>query len=156
MKVFFIIPLLLAFSCKANNENSVGNSITKLEKGKDPEPVMGGPTSMTITLTDFTGGGTAKIYGFYSDQNYLADTVLFSNAVIKYENKKGLAQGLYYIGVTGRKEYNQVFLGKDQEIEMTLAMSDIPNTMKVSGSDENQIFYDNMRYESTINPKSTN
>jgi peroxiredoxin len=158
MKLYFILPLLLAFSCKADNASTNTKSNYKLAtasgaSGKDPDVVMGGPTNVKITLTDFSGNGVAKLYGFYSDQNYLADSVLFSNGSIVYKNDKGLAQGLYYVGIAGRKEFIQLMMGKDQEFDMKVSLVDILNTMEVNGSDENKLFYENMRYEVGLNPK---
>jgi peroxiredoxin len=158
MKLYFILPLLLAISCKAGNPSNDVKSPIKLAtasgaSGKDPEVIMGGPTNIKIALSDFQGGGTAKIYGFYSDQNFLADSVLFTNGTITYKNDKGLAQGLYYVGIAGRKEFIQVVMGKDQEFDMKVSLADIPYTMEVTGSDENKLFYENIKYESSINPR---
>jgi thiol-disulfide isomerase/thioredoxin len=159
MKLYFILPILFAFSCKANSNDKGVNDVFKIatasgaSAGKDPEVVMGGPTNVKITVVDFPSNGTAKFFGFYSDQNFLADSIVFQNGVIEYKNEKGLPQGMYYVGINGRQQYIQVVLGKDQEFEMTLSLSDILSTMQVNGSDENKLFYDNMRYETTLSPK---
>ncbi len=158
MKLYFILPLLLAFSCKANDSSSENKNFFKLAtasgaSGKDPEVIMGGPSNIKITLSDLSLKGTAKIIGFYSDQNYLIDTILFSNGSIVYKNSKGLPQGLYYVNVSGRSEYIQVIMAKDQEFEMKVDLFDILGTIEVTGSDENRLLYENMRYEVGLNPR---
>ncbi|MBL0081978.1 MAG: hypothetical protein IPP37_05900 [Saprospiraceae bacterium] len=148
MKWMMVFPLLLALSCKGNMEAA------PTLKVKDPEPVMGGPTHLKMVFSDFPQSGFARIIGFYSDQNYLLDSTAVSNGKLEYINPKGLAQGIYYIMITGRKEFVQIIMGEDQEYEMELALADPLSTMKITGSQENELFYENMRYESfTIGPR---
>ncbi len=161
MKLYFILPLLLAFSCKANDTTTTENNGFKLAtasgasvKGKDPEVVMGGPTNIKITFTDYPGNGVARIIGFYSDQNFLQDTVVFTNGVVNYKNPKGLPQGLYYVGVKGQEIYLQVMMGKDQEFEIKAAFSNMQNA-EIIGSDENSLLYENAKYEYELSPKLT-
>ncbi|HRG64326.1 MAG TPA: thioredoxin-like domain-containing protein [Saprospiraceae bacterium] len=148
MKWMMVFPLLLALSCKGNMEAA------PTLKVKDPEPVMGGPTHLKMVFSDFPQSGFARIIGFYSDQNYLLDSTAVTNGKLEYVNPKGLAQGIYYIMITGRKEFVQIIMGEDQEYEMELALADPLSTMKINGSLENELFYENMRYESfTIGPR---
>ena len=65
---------------------------------------------------------------------------------IDYSNPKGLALGIYYVMFTGRKEFIQIIMGEDQEFDMQLSIFDPLNTMVVTGSQENELFYENMRY----------
>jgi peroxiredoxin len=158
MKFFFLLPLMFAFSCKADNASTAITSSSIAEKpavGADGklEPVMGGPTKINIKINDYSGNGTARIFGFYADQNFILDTVLFKNGNIIYTNPKGAPVGLYYINIKGTEEYIQTIFGKDQEFDMTCNIADIYGTMKITGSDENQIFYDNLKFENTlVNP----
>ncbi len=152
------MPLVLAFACK--NDKSQNASLgPQLEtasgssKDKELKPVMGGPSNIKIDFMDPSINGTAKIIGFYSDQNYLADTALIKNGILEYKNPQGLAQGLYYIGINNRPEYMQIMLSKDQEMSIKVSMADPGNTFTVEGNDENKVFYENMKYEAGINPK---
>ena len=148
MKWMMIWPLLLALSCRGNAE------AVSVVKQKEPEPVMGGPTHLTMTFKDFEFNGFARLIGFYSDQNYLVDSIAVTNGKIDYSNPKGLAQGIYYVMFTGRKEFIQIIMGEDQEFDMQLSLFDPLNTMVVTGSQENELFYENMRYETnTIGPR---
>ena len=148
MKWMMIWPLLLALSCRGNAE------AVSVVKQKEPEPVMGGPTHLTMTFKDFEFNGFARLIGFYSDQNYLVDSTAVTNGKIDYSNPKGLAQGIYYVMFTGRKEFIQIIMGEDQEFDMQLSLFDPLNTMVVTGSQENELFYENMRYETnTIGPR---
>jgi peroxiredoxin len=159
MKITLLIPFLLLLACKTDqataNNNSTENNEAAIGSQKIGEPVMGGPTNVNIKLNDYPSNGLARIIGFYADQNFLVDTVPFKNGTISYKNTKGLPQGLYYFNVKGREEYIQVVLGQDQEFDLALSLKDIANTMVATGSDENKIFYENMKYESTINPLLT-
>ena len=152
LQLFFII---LVFSCKANSNNNGANS-TDPNKEKQTEPIMGGPSDIKITLKDHPKSGVAKIIGFYSDQSYLADTVSFKNGVIQYTNPKGLAQGIYYLGVPDRTENLQLILGEDQKFELEVTLTDIINTIKIFGSEEMRVMYENAKYESQITPQIAN
>jgi thiol-disulfide isomerase/thioredoxin len=159
MVAYILLPLFLTFACKNNEVSNSSSNGPKLETAsgaslaKDLEPVMGGPTNLKIDFSDPSINGTAKIIGFYSDQNFLADTALIKNGIMEYKNTKGLPQGIYYIGVNKRPEYLQIIMGKDQEMNLKVNLADALNSFVAEGSDENKIFYENMRYESTINPQ---
>lgn len=142
------MPLFIALSYNANAE------VETAIKGKDPEPIMGGPTHLKIHFEDFQYNGFARIIGFYSDQNYLADTIAVTDGFMDYVNPKGLPQGIYYVMFKERQEFVQIVMGEDQDFELSLKIADPINTIKITGSLENELFYESMRYENyTIGPR---
>jgi peroxiredoxin len=156
MRIFFLLSVFLfLLSCKEQkNESSSLPTVQQEDPGKDPvnNPVMGGPTDIKIVMTDTKYSGPVQIVGFYLDQNYLQDTTKAVDGVITYKNDKGLPQGLYYF-MLQTDQTIQVILGEDQTLEMSVAMNDMFNTMKVTGNQENELMYETIKYEQTINPE---
>jgi peroxiredoxin len=157
MKMNLIFLVLLFFvSCKnptnLNDGAASTNSSAESELIESEEfPQLGGPTDVKITLTDLPVTDVIKIIGFYADQNFLADTVSVINGVIHYKKPDGLPQGLYYFSFPDNKII-QVFLGEDQEFEMTVTYRDIPNNVRTN-SKENQLFYESAISDQIIYPQ---
>lgn len=152
--LFFFCLLTFLISCK-NSSNNTSSSSTQVQDdpGKDPisNPIMGGPADIKITMTDLNYSGPVQIVGFYLDQNYVQDTTVAQNGVITYKNPKGLPQGLFYF-MLKTDQTIQVIVDEDQTFEMKVAMNDIFNSMQVTGSSENELMYNTIKYEQTINP----
>jgi thiol-disulfide isomerase/thioredoxin len=159
MIIYFVMPLLMAFACKkegiTGSEAAMGPKLATASGASkfEPEVIMGGPTNISVDLMNPSINGKARIIGFYSDQNFLADTALIKNGMIEYKNAKGLPQGLYYLGINDRQDYIQLILSKDQEFKVKVDLNDINSTIIFEGSDDNKLFIENSRYEATINPK---
>ncbi|MEO6189399.1 MAG: thioredoxin-like domain-containing protein, partial [Saprospiraceae bacterium] len=142
---------------KYNSKDSIAIDSNNF-RGSQTDPIhklksdnVGNSTDITIRLKDITASGKVNIIGFYLDQNFLADTLNSTDGVIHYKKDKAMDQGLYYFSIPGRKdEYVQVFIGEDQEFEMTALASDLFNSMEIKGSEENSLFYENIKFESPI------
>lgn len=156
MNKYCVFALFFLLSCKPNTDAThIGSdTVTVADEGNDPEnnPVMGGPSDIKINLVNNNKSGTAKIIGFYSDQNYLADTVSYSNGKLHYFNEKGLPQGYYYFAFSDN-EIVQLILDHDQKFEVSADLADLPNSVKITGSDDNSLFYEVTRWEQGINPQ---
>lgn len=160
VKTLVLLLLVSFLSCKAGSDSPMvftdagyKSEMVKNENGTfDFKPILGdGPTDIKITLSDLPNSGLCRIVGFYSDQNYIADTLQAINGVIHYKNPKGLAQGFYYFGVPGKpNDYIQVMVGEDQQFEMTCRFTDVINSMVINGSDENTMFYEFSKFENGI------
>jgi thiol-disulfide isomerase/thioredoxin len=153
--ISFVLIVLWSISCKETSTGPVQPSVSQDENlGKDPlsNPIMGGPTDIKITMTDVDYSGPVNIVAFYLDQNYVQDTTVARNGVIQYKNANGLPQGLYYF-MLKTDQTIQVMLDEDQTFEMKVSMNDIFNTMQVTGSKENELMYETILYEQTINPQ---
>lgn len=153
---YYLFALVFLFACKSNTDAThiAAENASDWADGKDPEenPIMGGPSDIKITLTDKSKSGPVKIIGFYSDQNYLADTLSYVNGVLHYRNPKGLPQGYYYFAFSD-SEVIQLILDHDQEFEVSVNLADITNSIKITGSEDNHLFYEVTKWEQQINPQ---
>lgn len=150
--IFCFLTVLISCKETAKNADNATNQ-QQDDPGKDPisNPIMGGPADIKITMTDLNYSGPVQIVGFYLDQNYVQDTTVAQNGVITYKNPKGLPQGMFYF-MLKTDQTIQVIVDQDQTFEMTVAMNDIFNSMQVTGSTENELMYNTIKYEQTINP----
>jgi len=155
---FFLI--LLSCSNSSTGDNGAQESGTEAQstnntntKGVDI-PVMGGPAELVFNVS---GINDAKSYLISSvaGANFRVDSSIISKGLLKFGNKDGYPQGLYYASLPN-EQYVQMFLSEDQKFEMTFDANDILNTMQIKGSKENEVFYNNLKFEADYNPKYQN
>jgi peroxiredoxin len=137
-KPYFSIILCIIISC----------SQVSAQKAIQPVSEMGGPTDITINTT-YPMLKTAKLIGFFADQNYVVDTIPATRSILKYKNPKGLAQGLYYIAFS-EKEIIQIILDEDQQFEITVDFRNYLNTISVTGHDDTQRMIETAKFENTF------
>jgi thiol-disulfide isomerase/thioredoxin len=113
--------------------------------------VPGGPTDIKITFT-YPPARTAKLIGFFADQNFIVDTILVPGNVLEYKRPQGLAQGLYYIAFS-EKDVIQIIMDDDQIWTATVDLRDIAGSIKFDGSVDNTLMYRTAMWENSINPK---
>ncbi len=153
---------MVACASKSENDNkSTQNTSTKetsprkeltAEDYDVEEPIRGIKTDFTIKVNGLQGNFTSKLIAVYVDQNFVADTSKSENGVLHFQVEQSLPQGLYFASLPGNR-YIQVLLGEDQEFALECDVQDITGSMKVEGSIENQMYYENARKENEINPK---
>jgi len=122
-------------------------------------PIYGkGKADFTIKVAG-AQPGTSDLIGFYADQNFKADeTAISADGTIRFNCnscKNGATtypQGLYYVKIAHEK-YLQIMLGEDQEFTMATTVDDPDGNMTVKGSDENQAFFENLKFERIGAPK---
>ncbi|MCB9231498.1 MAG: redoxin domain-containing protein [Bacteroidia bacterium] len=91
--------------------------------------------------------GWMKLIGTIGSQNFLVDTLLAdANGVIHLKRDSVLPGGFYWVGLPG-DTYIQMILDKDQEFSMATDVFGINAQMKVEGSLDNELLYDNLRFE---------
>ena len=97
--------------------------------------------------------GQCYIGGIFGKQNYLTDSVTATAGVIEISRNEPFPAGLYYVLFPDRKTFVQMLLDKDQEFTMQTSVDDLTGKMKVTGSLDNSLFYDNLRFESAHQKK---
>lgn len=152
----FLLVSLLACKPEIEKSESTNTVVSPIDQGNpnDPtnNPVMGGPTDIKMTILDNSSMGTARIVGFYNDQNFVIDTVQYSGGKLHYKNDKGLPQGLYYF-VFPSNEVVQVVLAEDQQMEIEVRLSEVQNSIKIKDNKETEMLYQTARFEGEIIPK---
>ena len=122
-------------------------------------PVYGkGKADFTVKVAG-AQPGPSDLIGFYAEQNFKADeTTIGADGTIRFNCQNCAAgqstypQGLYYVKIANEK-YLQILLGEDQQFTLTTNIDNPDLDMKVEGSDENEAFFTNMKFERAGSPK---
>ena len=111
----------------------------------------GGPAEIVLNVKNMTDP-QASLIGFFAESHFKVDTTSVNNGRIVFKNPDGYDQGLYYVSI-GKDRFAQILLGDDQKFEVTLDALDPLNTITVKGSEENEVFYSNLKYEQDFNER---
>ena len=89
---------------------------------------------------------TVYLGHYFGEQTYLKDTARANNqGAFYFDNAKTLPQGVYFLVLNKSKIFDFV-VGGDQFFTLETSSEDYVNNMKVTGDDDNQLFFDNMRF----------
>lgn len=174
MRMVQILFFLILISC--GNATQTESSVTNVKTEQEPsssttsntsdsgvdysinkpslDPIMGGPADISIKVNGI-GEGKSYLIAFVAEGHFRLDSCTVRNDIISYKKDEGYPQGLYYVSLPNN-QYVQVILSEDQELNMECEHNNINGTMKVQGSKENTIYYENLLYESTYNAKFQN
>ena len=162
--VLFSLSLLL-FAC--NNENSTtspaanNTGIPTNKNSFDVKPsnikekdymAKAESPDITIQVEGYTGGGTAKLIGIFTDQNYLADTARISpTGEIRFKRKEPYFPGMLF-AVLPNNENIQMLVDLDQTFTLKTKMGSLVESMQVEGSENNKLLYQVMVWEESQRP----
>ena len=117
-------------------------------------PIYGNDADFTIKMMG-AQPGVSDLIGFYAEQNFKIDTTFIqADGSIRFQRKGGYPQGFYYLSFA-KERYLQIILGEDQQFVMESNIANPDGDMKVIGSDENQAFFENLKFEKIGSPKFT-
>jgi thiol-disulfide isomerase/thioredoxin len=94
---------------------------------------------------------TTKIVGTFGDQNYIADTAVI-DAKGQFILTKELPMGWYMALLPGNLSF-QFLVGKETKFKIMGKSTDLLNTLQAEGSIDNQLLYDNLRYQDKMDKK---
>lgn len=111
-------------------------------------------TKFTVKISGYTEGATVKLLGVIFDQNYMADTAkLAADGTATFVNKEGFKDGLYYL-LTPEKNNFQFFIASgENDFTLKTSKDNLALGMTVEGSLENQLLFDNVRYQTALEEK---
>ena len=110
------------------------------------------PVNIQITVEGLTAG-TAKLVGVNGDQNYLADTAKIGpNGQINLSKAEPYRSGLYFLVLPDNSNI-QFLVDKDLSFSLKTTKTDVVGAMQVEGSIDNQLFYENLKFQKTLEPK---
>lgn len=85
---------------------------------------------------------TAYLVKYIWDQKYIVDTCKkVKNGQMFFKGKEELDKGVYVLVSEGKSIYFDVFVNEGQKFTFNCDVSDIVNSMKISGSKENENFF---------------
>jgi thiol-disulfide isomerase/thioredoxin len=98
---------------------------------------------------DFKIGGlkdTTLLLGHYLiESTYAKDTAKSVNGVFSFDGEKKLPPGIYFV-IKGKIKLFELLIGSNQQFQMTTSTKDYVANMKVTGDYDNQLFFDDMRF----------
>lgn len=83
----------------------------------------------------------------YWDQKHIVDTCKkIKNGNIEFKGKKDLEKGVYILVSEAKSIYFDFFIDDTQKFSITSDVSDMVNTLKATGSKENELFFSYIKY----------
>lgn len=98
---------------------------------------------------------TCKLVAIYGNQNYIVDTAIVQpGGIATFKKQGGYLSGFYYAAFTDN-DFIQVLLDDDQEFTIKTKKGDYVNSTVVEGCLENELLYQNLKFQNEIDPKFT-
>jgi len=113
--------------------------------------VMGGPADITIEVSNAVNS-MCYLINSVAGGNFRVDSMNLENGQIRIINEEGFPQGMYYISLPNQKFVSMLF-PEDQKFKLSFDANAIASSMKVEGSKDNTLFYENLKYEESYNPR---
>lgn len=98
-----------------------------------------------VQIDGFTESQAFLAY-YYGDKQYIKDTVAVSNGAFSFAGEDRLDGGIYLVVLPPDNQYFEIIVDQDQEFSLHTQQSNLVGEMKVSGSEDNQIFYDDIQF----------
>ena len=156
MRYIQILIFIILISCGNNNTDHPTTELRteSTERINDLDAmkaVMGGPTDISIEVSNAVNSMTYLINSV-AGGNFRVDSMNIENGKISIKNDEGFPQGMYYISLPNQK-FVSMLLAEDQKFKLSFDANAIVSSMKVEGSKDNELFYENLKYEESYNPR---
>ncbi|MEM6264101.1 MAG: redoxin domain-containing protein [Bacteroidota bacterium] len=92
---------------------------------------------------------TVFLGGHYGDQKLLKDTSYVKDGMVVFEGDQPLDGGIYMAVLPPDNRYFEFIVSEDQDFSLTTDTADMIRAMKVEGSLENEVFYENLKFIDT-------
>ena len=168
--LFFCFVLALA-ACTSPDSTAADNAtdntpkptpVVHVSNGKMPaaiEPYAQGDLenpAIKIQVKGLTGGGEASLIGIFTGKNFKAAVApVAADGSFTFTKDEPLFPGMYFVLLPDNRNF-QMLADSDQTFEMTTDTKDLVGSMTVSGSKENELLYNNLRYEADYQAKFNN
>lgn len=103
------------------------------------------PTAITVTVEGFEGEEAYLAY-YYADKQYISDTASASNGTFTFEREEALDGGIYLVVLPPDNNYFEIIVDQDQVFSVKTSTEDLVANMKITGSEDNQVFYGDIQY----------
>ena len=113
------------------------------------KPPHSSQTDVSIQIKGFNGG-TARLIGIVGDQYYVADSFPISDEGKIHVSRDSLYPGgLYFISLPDDRTSLSMIFDTDQQFSMLTNIQHPVMEMQVSGSLENELLYNNLKFETS-------
>lgn len=97
---------------------------------------------------------TAYLAYHLADKQFMKDTVSVKGGKIVFKGEEALEPGIYLVVLPPENNFFEVVVTEeDQKFSMQTVLNDFTNNMKVSGSRENELFYQNSKDINRVSAK---
>ncbi|MCI4671248.1 MAG: DUF5106 domain-containing protein [Bacteroidia bacterium] len=93
-----------------------------------------------------TTANEAYLAYYYGDKQYIKDTTAIENGVFTFKGDTSLDGGIYLVVFPPKNVYFEIIIDKDQYFTVSTDTVNFVTNMKVSGSKENQLFYQDLKF----------
>lgn len=105
-----------------------------------------------ITLQGLQTPAQATLLGHFAEQRFRADSVqIGANGAIRFKRDEPFQPGFYYV-VVPNQAVVQLLIDQDQSMQLQANAADVIGTMQIKGNQENQVFYQNLKFEESQKP----
>ena len=155
--------LLIAFSACNNtaetNPASAGNTTTanaSTAPVETPKPRPKGnleKPDINIQVSGLAAGGEVSLIGVFTGNNFKAAVSPISgDGQFSFKRNEPYDPGMYFVLLPDDRNF-QILVDEDQTFSLKTKSADLVNSMVVEGSLENQLLYNNLRYEADYQQK---
>ena len=123
----------------------------KFAEAPDPDRKLENP-EIEIVIEGL-GSGMCSLIGIYTDQFFKADSAMANGGKVVFKKSKPYTPGFYYLMLPDRRTTVQMLIDADQTFRMKTKMNDLVNAMQVEGNLDNQLLYQTLKFEATMQPK---
>lgn len=93
------------------------------------------------------GAGQVRLVGIFNEQQFMAtEATADANGTAVFTQDEPYRQGVYFVLLPNNTNF-QMILAEDQTFSMTTQLNDLVGSMQIEGSVDNQLLYENIRYE---------
>lgn len=96
---------------------------------------------------------TVLLGHYYGESTYAKDTAQAKNGAFTFDGKKALAPGMYFV-LKGKTPLFDFLISGNQKFSMATTTQDYIVNMKVIGDPDNQLFFENMRFNMERNKEA--
>lgn len=96
---------------------------------------------------------TVLLGHYYGEGNYAKDTAQAKNGAFTFDGKKALAPGMYFV-LKGKTPLFDFLISGNQKFSMATNTKDYIVNMKITGDTDNQLFFENMRFNMERNEEA--
>ena len=140
----FLLPGLF-LACNASSDSSSASAGQSARELESPD--------IEVTLQGASPGSMAYLIGFFADQRFRADSARAeAGGNFRFRREEPYEPGLYYMVVRGVGTV-QAIIDADQTFRMQSQAADVVGQMKVEGSLENELLYQNLKFEAQFSPR---
>ncbi len=83
---------------------------------------------------------------YYGDKQYIKDTVGAAGGKFTFQGEEALDGGIYLVVLPPKNNYFEIIVDSDQHFSLRTDTTDLSGNMKIAGSEDNTIFYEDLHF----------